>query len=257
MELTRPIVLGNWKMHGLRADALRLAGALAERAAAAAAAGRPAGTLGVFPPATVLAEVAGRLRGTGILVGGQDCHERDKGAFTGSIAAPMLADAGAMAVIVGHSERRHGLGEVDALVCAKAEAALAAGLLAVVCVGETEAEWLEKRTLERLGTQLEASLPWEAPPGRLVVAYEPVWAIGTGRTPALREIARTHAAVRERLADLMADGGPSVPILYGGSVKAENARDILALPDVDGVLVGGASLDPAAFWSILEAGGPP
>lgn len=251
MELTRPIVFGNWKMHGLRAEARDLASALASLAAGGQGA---AGTLGVFPPATVLAEVVSLLDGTGVVVGAQDCHEREKGAFTGSLSAHMLRDAGAAAVIVGHSERRQLLGEADALVRAKAEAALAAGLLAVVCVGETEAEYLAGRTLERLAEQLEGSLPRDAPPGRLVVAYEPVWAIGTGRTPSSADIARTHASVAGQLAALAGEGG-SVPLLYGGSVKAENAREILAIPGVDGVLVGGASLDAAGFWSILKAGG--
>ena len=243
MALPRPIVFGNWKMHGLRAEALALAGGLAERAH------KLTGTLGVFPPATVLAEVAARLAGTGILVGGQDCHERDKGAFTGSISAAMLKDAGATAVIVGHSERRHGLGESDALVKAKAKAALAHGLVTVLCIGETEEEWLARRTLAVLETQLAQSWPEGATQGRLVLAYEPVWAIGTGRTPSPEDIRATHAAIRERLPEA------GVPILYGGSVKAENAGEIMAVPGVDGVLVGGASLDAEGFWTIYRAGG--
>jgi triosephosphate isomerase len=248
MGLPRPIVFGNWKMHGLRHEALALAGGLAGHA------GRLTGTLGVFPPATVLAEVAARLQGTGILVGGQDCHEQAKGAFTGSIGAAMLADAGATAVLVGHSERRHGLGETDALVKAKAEAALAAGLLVVLCIGETEAEWLAGRTIERLDAQLPASWPEGGDPERVVVAYEPVWAIGTGRTPTLDDIARSHAAIRDRLTSL-APGGRSVAILYGGSVKTDNAGEIMAVPGVDGALVGGASLDVEGFWTIYRAGG--
>jgi triosephosphate isomerase len=248
MALARPIVFGNWKMHGLRAEAEALALGLAERA------GRPSATLGVFPPATVLAETAGRLAGSGIVVGGQDCHEQPKGAFTGSISAAMLADAGATAVIVGHSERRHGLGETDALVKAKAEAALAAGLLVVLCIGETEAQWLEGRTLEVLERQLEQSWPAGATAERVVVAYEPVWAIGTGRTPSLEDIARSHAAIRARLQGLAA-AGAAVAILYGGSVKADNAGEIMAVDGVDGVLVGGASLDPAGFFAIYRAGG--
>ena len=251
MPLPRPVVLGNWKMHGLRAEAEALVSALAERKAAEP--DRP-GTLGVFPPATVLGEVAQRLRGTGILVGAQDCHERDKGAFTGELSSLMLKDAGAESVIVGHSERRHGLGETDERVRAKAEAALACGLTVVLCIGETEAEWLAGRTLERLAAQLAASLPREAHPRRLIVAYEPVWAIGTGRTAISDDIARSHALVRERLRSQM-EGGDAVPILYGGSVKADNAGAILAVPGVDGVLVGGASLDAAGFWKIFAAGG--
>jgi triosephosphate isomerase len=248
MGLPRPIVFGNWKMHGLKAEARALAGGLAERA------GKPNGTLGVFPPATVLAEVAAQLAGTGIVVGGQDCHEQPKGAFTGSIAAPMLRDAGAAAVIVGHSERRHGLGETDALVKAKAEAALAAGLLVVLCIGETEAQWLAGQTLDVLDAQLAASWPEGGTAERVVVAYEPVWAIGTGRTPTLDDIGRTHAAIGERLEGLATDGA-DVAILYGGSVKPDNAGEIMAVPGVHGVLVGGASLDAAGFWTIYRAGG--
>ena len=248
MALARPIVFGNWKMHGLRAEAKALARGLAERA------GRPAATLGVFPPATALAEVAAEIAGSGIVVGGQDCHEQPKGAFTGSISAPMLKDAGATAVILGHSERRHGLGETDALVKAKAEAALAAGLLVVLCIGETEAEWLEGRTLEVLERQLAASWPEGGSAERVVVAYEPVWAIGTGRTPSLEDIARSHATIRARLKGL-AQGGGDVAILYGGSVKADNAGAILKVEGVDGALVGGASLDPDGFLAIYRAGG--
>lgn len=243
MALPRPVVFGNWKMHGLRTEALALAGGLSD------AVPSPRGTLGVFPPATVLAEVAKRLAGTGILVGGQDCHSEAKGAFTGSISAPMLKDAGAAAVIVGHSERRHGLGETDALAKAKAQAALAAGLLVVLCIGETEAQWLAGDTLKVLAAQLLSSWPEGANAEKLVLAYEPVWAIGTGRTPSLEEIEKTHAAVRAELPE------PEVALLYGGSVKAENAREILALAGVDGVLVGGASLDPKTFLTIYRAGG--
>ncbi len=248
MALAKPVVLGNWKMNGLRADGLALVGALADKAA------RLTGTLGVFPPATLLSAVARRLDGSGILVGAQDCHERASGAFTGSLSAPLLKDAGAQAVIVGHSERRHGLGETDALVRAKATAALEAGLLAVVCIGETEQEWLDGRTLERLDAQLAGSLPEGVDAARLVVAYEPVWAIGTGRTPGLADIAAVHGHLRARVADLVADGD-TVPLLYGGSVKAANAADIMAQPAVDGALVGGASLDPREFWAIYQAGG--
>jgi triosephosphate isomerase (TIM) len=248
MGLSRPIVFGNWKMHGLRAESRALAGALAERAGH-----RLTATLGVFPPATVLAEVAAQLAGTGVMVGGQDCHDRTKGAFTGSVSAAMLKDAGAAAVIVGHSERRHGLGETDAVVKAKAEAALKAGLLVVLCVGETEAERTEGRTIEVLEAQLAGSWPAGATAGRAVIAYEPVWAIGTGRTATLADIGDSHAAIRERLRRLCA-GEVEVAILYGGSVKADNAGEIMRVPGVDGVLVGGASLDAAGFWSIYQAG---
>jgi triosephosphate isomerase len=248
MSLPRPVVFGNWKMHGLKAEGLALAGDLAGRATALT------GSLGIFPPTTILREVTERVGGTGIVVGGQDCHPERSGAYTGSISAAMLKDAGATAVILGHSERRHGLGESDALIRAKVAAALEEGLLAVLCVGETEGEWQAGRREAVLDRQLRVSLPDAAVPDRLVVAYEPVWAIGTGRTPSLDDIAGTHAFIREKLAARL-PGGDGVPLLYGGSVKASNARDILGLEPVDGALVGGASLKADEFWTIYRAGG--
>jgi triosephosphate isomerase len=242
------VVFGNWKMNGLRAEGLALAGALAERAV------RLTGTLGIFPPFTLIHAVAQRVKDTAILVGGQDCHERASGAFTGCVSAPMLADAGAKAVILGHSERRHGFGETDALIRAKFRAARAAGLLVVLCIGETEAEYLAGERNARLAAQLAGSLPEGIGPEGLVVAYEPVWAIGTGRTPSSEEIRAIHGELRALLAKRIV-GGEAVPLLYGGSVKPENAAEIMALADVDGVLVGGASLDARSFWSIYQAGG--
>jgi len=248
MPLARPVVLGNWKMNGLRAEGLALVGRLAERAA------HPTGTLGVFPPATLVGAVAQRLAQRRILVGGQDCHHAESGAFTGSISAAMLKDAGASAVIVGHSERRHGLGETDSDVKAKAAAALAQGLVVVLCIGETETEYLAGERGAVLTRQLDGSLPDGATADELVVAYEPVWAIGTGRTPSLDEIGKTHAQLRRLLVERVAGGG-DVALLYGGSVKPENAADIMALEDIDGALVGGASLDADGFWRIYTAGG--
>lgn len=248
MAFARPVVLGNWKMNGLRADGLALAAAVAD------AVPEPTGTLGVFPPATLLAAVATRLSGTGLLTGGQDCHARASGAFTGSISAAMLRDAGAQAVLAGHSERRHGLGETDTMVREKASAALSAGLAVVVCIGETEQEWLDGRTLERLESQLRGSLPEHADADRLVVAYEPVWAIGTGRTPEIDEIGRVHGELR-RLVRGLVTHADKVPLVYGGSVKAGNAAAILGQADVDGALVGGASLDAREFIAIYMAGG--
>ena len=210
------------------------------------------GTLGIFPPFTVLAEIAGATEGTGVVVGGQDCHAEARGAFTGSISAPMLKDAGADAVLVGHSERRHGLGETDAMVRAKAAAGLAAGLLVVVCIGETEAQREAGETVEVLEHQLAGSWPDGATADNTVVAYEPVWAIGTGRTATTADIAESHAAIGRKLAALGAGG---VAVLYGGSVKADNAAEIMAVAGVAGVLVGGASLDAAGFWTIYQAGG--
>ena len=249
MSLTPPVVIGNWKMNGLRADGEARARELVQRYRA-----RPgAGTLGVCPPAPFLIPLHALLRGSAILLGGQDCSSEPKGAHTGDISAPMLSDAGCRMVIVGHSERRHGHGESDALVRSKAAAAHAAGLAAILCIGETEEEWLAGRTLEVLNRQLEGSLPAGASPENLILAYEPVWAIGTGRTPGADEIARTHSRLRVQLARLI-PAGDRVCILYGGSVKATNAGAILALEHVDGALVGGASLDAAEFWAIYEAG---
>ena len=249
MTLRPPIVLGNWKMHGLRADGLSLAKGLAERSVASAG----SGTLGIFPPATLLGEVADVCAGTDIVVGGQDCHEAASGAYTGSLSAAMLADLGARAVILGHSERRHGLAETDERIRAKVGAAMSAGLMVVLCVGETEAEYRSGRMEERIRTQIAGSVHSDASPERLVVAYEPVWAIGTGLTAEPADIERSHAVVREGMREALA-GGEGVPVLYGGSVKPANAGAIMVLPGVDGVLVGGASLDVDGFWSIYEAG---
>jgi triosephosphate isomerase len=249
MSLAPPVVIGNWKMHGLRADGEARVHDLLERHRA-----RPgAGTLGVCPPATLLSPLHDLLQGSGILLGGQDCSSEPKGAHTGDISAPMLADAGCRLVIVGHSERRQRHGESDEQVRAKAAAAHHAGLAAILCIGETENEWLAGRTLDVLDRQLEGSLPQGATAENLILAYEPVWAIGTGRTPSEDEIERAHGHLRARLARLI-PAGKRVRILYGGSVKAANAGAILAIEDVDGALVGGASLDPPEFWAIYEAG---
>jgi triosephosphate isomerase len=249
MPLAKPFVLGNWKMNGLRADGAALAARLVERQRR----GGRAGTLGICPPATLLAPVGALLEGSALLLGGQDCAPAPKGAFTGDISAPMLADLGCRLVIVGHSERRHGHGEDDRLVRAKAAAGHAAGLLVVLCVGETEAERDADATIDVLDRQLKGSLPEGASTENLVVAYEPVWAIGTGRTPSMADIAAVHAQLRGRLAALVR-GGSALQLLYGGSVKADNAGQIMAIPDVDGVLVGGASLDADQFDAIYSAG---
>ncbi len=248
MRLPRPVVLGNWKMNGLVDDARALTGALKARAGTDCA-----GTLGVFPPATLIERAREWVAGSPIFVGAQDCHSKPNGAFTGDLAAPMLAEAGAQAVICGHSERRQYHFEDDATVRAKAEAGLKAGLKVVVCIGETEAEYLAGRTLERLDAQLAGSLPDSSTAGDVIVAYEPVWAIGTGRTPTDEEIAAAHGHIRARLVDRFAEGG-DMAILYGGSVKPSNARAILTTSDVDGALVGGASLAADDFWAIYEAG---
>jgi triosephosphate isomerase (TIM) len=243
MALPKPIVIGNWKMNGLREDSIARVETLLGHLRAAP--GR--GTLGICPPATVLPVVEPLLRRQrALLLGGQDCSSKPGGAHTGDISARMLKDAGCAAVIVGHSERRQGHGESDALVRAKAEAALAAGLLPILCIGETEEEWQAGRTLEVLDRQLEGSLPAGAAADSLIVAYEPVWAIGTGRTPSRDDIAHTHDHLQRQVGDLA--------LLYGGSVKSANAGEIMAVANVDGALVGGASLDAEEFWAIYTAG---
>ncbi len=249
MPLAKPVVLGNWKMNCLRADGEALAMRLIEQHRG----GVSAGTLGICPPATLLAPIAGFLRGGPILLGGQDCAPEPHGAYTGDIGAPMLADVGCQLVIVGHSERRHGHGEDDGLVRAKAAAGHAAGLIVVLCVGETEAERDAGAEIAVLDRQLEGSLPEAASADNLVVAYEPVWAIGTGRTATDQDIATVHAHLRARIAALVPDGD-AVRLLYGGSVKPANAGQIMAIAAVDGVLVGGASLDAGQFDAIYSAG---
>jgi triosephosphate isomerase len=252
----RKLVAGNWKMNGLKADGTSLARELAHRAVAAH---RAAGEhlrceLLVCPPATLLMAVGDVLEGSGIALGGQDCHTKQKGPHTGDISAAMLKDAGSRYVILGHSERRADHGESDETVRAKVSAAHEAGLVAIVCVGETLAERDAGKTLGVVSRQLAGSLPAGLDPGTVVIAYEPVWAIGTGRTPTVAEVAQVHAHIRAALAGRVA-GAEAVRLLYGGSVKASNAKELLAIPNVDGALVGGASLDAKEFWAIAEACG--
>ena len=203
----------------------------------------------VCPPATLVARFAPRAR-VGVALGGQDCHAEPSGAHTGDIAAEMLADAGAVAVIVGHSERRIDHHETDAQVCAKALAAWRAGLTAIVCVGEQRSEREAGATLTVIDRQLDGSLPDGASAANLVIAYEPVWAIGTGLTPTVADVGEVHAFIRERLTQRYGPAGAAVRILYGGSVKPSNAGELLAVPDVNGALVGGASLTAADFLGI-------
>lgn len=240
----RKLVAGNWKMNGLAASSAVLD-------ALTAAVPAPGCDVLICPPATLVAAFAGR----GWPVGGQDCHPSASGAHTGDVAAEMLADAGASAVIVGHSERRADHGETDAVVAAKAAAAWRAGLVAIVCVGETEAERDAGRTLDVVGRQLAGSIPDGATPDALVVAYEPVWAIGTGRTPSLAEIGEVHDFLRARLAERLGAAAADVRLLYGGSVKPGNAAEIFAVTNVDGALVGGASLKAEDFAPIVRAAG--
>ncbi len=208
------------------------------------------------PPATLLAQMASACDGTALALGGQDCHPKASGAHTGDISAAMLKDAGATYVILGHSERRTDHAETDALVQSKAIAARAAGLIAIVCIGETEAERDSGQTLDVIGTQLDGSVPEDATAATLVLAYEPVWAIGTGRTPTIPEIAEVHAFLRARLRARIGAEADGVRILYGGSVKPSNATEIFAVPHVDGALVGGASLKAADFGAIVGALAP-
>jgi len=245
----RPLIAGNWKMNGLRADALVLAKGVADGVRQA---GWPDREVLVCPPATLVMAVAEAVRGSGVLVGGEDCHAKASGAHTGDVSAEMLRDAGASHVIVGHSERRTDHGETDAIVRAKAEAAWRAGLLPIVCIGETLAEREAGRTLGVLGTQLKGSVPSGATAAKLVVAYEPVWAIGTGKTPTTAEVAAAHAHIRKVLGGLVPDAA-AVRLLYGGSMKGSNAAELLAAGDVDGGLIGGASLKADEFLAIAKA----
>jgi len=245
-EGRRPLVAGNWKMNGRRADGLALA------VAVVAGAGNIGAELLVCPPATLLAPIGEALAGTAVALGAQDCHQAPSGAYTGDIGAPMLADLGCRYVIVGHSERRAGHGESDALVRAKAEAALAAGLIAIVCLGETEAERDRGEAFAVVGRQLAGSLPEQANAANTVVAYEPIWAIGSGRTPTAGDIAGLHGHLRAELAERFADAA-GFRLLYGGSVKPGNCNEILVTADVDGALVGGASLKAEDFLAIARA----
>lgn len=241
-------------MNGLRDEALALVRALAANVGASKAGRSGPGGAEVLlcPPATLLFPLAEAVAEGGFALGAQDCHPAEKGAHTGDISAAMLKDAGCAYVILGHSERRRDHGENDAVVRAKMEAARRAGLVPILCVGETEAERDRGATLEIVARQLDGSLPPGLGADRIVVAYEPVWAIGTGRTPTEDDIARVHAHIRAKLAGHVAEAG-AVRILYGGSVKADNARGLLRLDNVDGALVGGASLAAAEFGEIVAA----
>ncbi len=244
MATRRQLVAGNWKMNGLRADGIALARDVAIRAKA----GTSACDLLVCPPATLIAAVGEAIAGSGVALGGQNCHAAEKGAHTGDVSAEMLKDAGCGYVIVGHSERRLNCGETDAVINAKVAAAWRAGLVAILCVGETRAEREAGRAKDVVSGQLRGSLPEGANSARVVIAYEPIWAIGTGLTPTLADIEEIHRAIRAEI--------PSgTRILYGGSVNPKNAAEILGLDGVDGALVGGASLKAEDFWAIAEACG--
>jgi triosephosphate isomerase (TIM) len=239
----RPLIAGNWKMNGLSGASAKLERIIAGAAKLAA----PIDVL-VCPPFLLVPAFAARAQGTGIAVGGQDCHPDPSGAHTGDTAAEMLADAKASFVIVGHSERRQDHHETDAQVRAKALAARRAGLTAIVCVGETRAERDAGRATEIVGSQMDGSLPEGA--ANIAIAYEPIWAIGTGLTPTPADVRDMHGFIRERLVSRYGTAGEGVRILYGGSVKPANAKELLAIANVDGALVGGASLDPDEFLAI-------
>ena len=245
-DAIRPLIAGNWKMNGLVASMSEFEAMLAGAGAVTARA-----DLLVCPPATLVAAFAEKARGVkAVAVGAQDCHPKASGAHTGDISAEMLADAGAKAVIVGHSERRADHGETDAIVREKAEAVRRAGLVAIVCIGETREQRDGGKTLDICGGQLKGSLPNGDTGVNLVVAYEPVWAIGTGVTPTVADVEQIHRFIRERLSGRFGGEGARIRILYGGSVKPSNAKELMAVANVDGALVGGASLKAADFLAI-------
>jgi triosephosphate isomerase (TIM) len=245
MAVRTKLVAGNWKMNGLREDLAALVHALVQRTTTAGGGSAPGCELLVCPPATLLSAVGGLLAGSGVALGGQDCHAAAKGPFTGDISPEMLVDAGCTHVILGHSERRYGHGESDAMVREKILGAWRAGLTGILCVGETRPQREGGTAIDVVSAQLAGSIPNDASSDNLVVAYEPVWAIGTGLTATLEDIAAMHAAIRARLP-------VGTRILYGGSVNPQNAADILGLAEVDGALVGGASLDAESLWNIAR-----
>lgn len=240
----RKLVAGNWKMNGLRADLVEV-DALAARPALKT-------EVMICPPATLLWKMAEQVKGSAVKIGGQDCHTLASGAHTGDISARAIADTGAVAIIVGHSERRTDHAESSETVAAKAEAAFSAGLKAIICIGETEAQRENGETLELITEQLAASVPANATAENTIIAYEPVWAIGTGKVPTAEQIAEVHALMRKTLSDRFADGA-DFTLLYGGSVKGSNAKEIFAIANVDGALVGGASLKAMDFIPIIDA----
>jgi len=248
----RPLIAGNWKMNGLQADGTKLAADLAAWSSGAGTAAAQATDILVCPPVTLLGAVRQALAGSAIHLGAQDCHASAKGAHTGDVSAEMLADQGCRFVIVGHSERRAGHGETDAAVKTKAAAALRAGLVAIICIGETAAERQAGQTISVVTTQFAGSLPAGASAENTVIAYEPVWAIGTGLIPTIDEVAAVHAQLRQLATGAVATGN-AVRLLYGGSVKPSNAKELMAIPEVNGALVGGASLQLADFSGIIQS----
>jgi triosephosphate isomerase len=245
----RPLVAGNWKMNGLAANLPELVAICGGYTAALKA---KADFL-ICPPVTLVREAVAQAAGTGVFIGGQNCHAKASGAHTGDISAEMLRDAGARFVIAGHSERRADHGETDAIVRAKAEAGWRAGLIVIVCVGEKKEQREAGKAVAVVREQLAGSIPDGAVEAKLVVAYEPVWAIGTGLTPTKADVAEMHKAIRETLSARFGAEGQNTRLLYGGSVKPENAHDLIIQPDVDGALIGGASLKAKDFLGIAAA----
>ncbi|MGN0904096.1 MAG: triose-phosphate isomerase [Alphaproteobacteria bacterium] len=249
MSERRPLIAGNWKMNCLKAEAETLASGIAEKYAAVK---DPKCDVLMCPPSILIPSVVAAVKGR-VAVGAQDCHAAQSGAHTGDTSVAMIKDAGCTYVIVGHSERRTDHHETDADVKAKAEAVIKNGLTAVICIGETEAERDAGKTIDICRRQIRGSMPEGASAANVVIAYEPVWAIGTGRTPTTQDVEDVHAAIRSEIAATLdkaaADG---MRILYGGSVKPSNAKELMGLEDVDGALVGGASLKIADFWAIVE-----
>jgi triosephosphate isomerase len=243
-----PLIAGNWKMNGVRASLLEV-----ERLVGLLAKSPPRCVVALCPPATLIAAMNRIGAPGGVVVGAQDCHPAASGAHTGDLSAAMLADAGALMVIVGHSERRTDHGETDDLVRAKAIAGLSAGLTPIICVGETRAERESGQAGAIVSRQLAASVPDQAAEGDIVIAYEPVWAIGTGLTPTSADIAEMHKGIRDQLVERFGPRGQAIPLLYGGSLKPANAREILAIDHVNGGLVGGASLLADDFFAIISA----
>jgi triosephosphate isomerase (TIM) len=245
----KPLIAGNWKMNGIKTSGAELHLMID---GAKDGLGKSVDLL-ICPPATLIMGLARVAEGSKINIGAQDCHAKASGAHTGDISAEMIADAGGVAVIVGHSERRANHSESDMIVREKATAAMRAGLLAIVCVGETEAQKDAGQTIDVVSTQLGGSIPDSTDTGLLVIAYEPVWAIGSGRTPTVSDVAQVHAAIRNGLIARFGDAGEKVRILYGGSVKPSNAAELLAVANVNGALIGGASLKASDFLAIANA----
>jgi len=244
----RPAIIGNWKMNGSGKDVK-----LVRRFADFLDKQKIAADVMICPPSTLIDRVGGAIKGAKLKIGAQNCHIEPSGAFTGDVSVPMLKDAGAKAVIVGHSERRTEYGETDKQVCQKAQSVIGQGLQAIICLGETRQQFNKGQTLQVVGRQLRGSLPSTATSQNTLIAYEPVWAIGSGRTPKPADIIRTHAHLRKTLLKLHSKSGAKFRILYGGSVSATNAADILALENVNGALVGGASMSFKDFTAILKS----